>query len=81
MRHLREAHGFETAASFSDHLGLSRTRWLNIEGGYPVSVEVARLLRDKTGITTDYVWYGDRSGLTDLVMARLGFIRSRKVPK
>ena len=76
-RRIRELFG-ETQKDFAQRLGISAHRWSNFERGYPISVDVAKLLYTKLCISMDYTWFGRCRGLTGRQMLDLGIIQGDK---
>ena len=75
LRHIREWYGFETQKAFADHLGISSNRWNNLERGYPVSIEIAKLLYCKCSMSMDYTLLERCRGLSGRQMLELGIIQ------
>lgn len=72
---LRKAFGFHAQKDFYVHLGLidpseRQTKVSNWEGGTSQpSPQETRAIKDALGITSDWLYYGDRRGLSqDLLM-------------
>ena len=71
MRHMRQSLGYEEQKSFAEAIGVSKSRWNNVENGFPISEAMAALLCSRfPGIDRDYIQAGDTRGLT-MEMARL----------
>src|SRR5580765_2342296 len=73
LRHLRRALGYEYASTFARWLGIQDNRWTNLENGFPLSKEVAFLLRRKvSGLSVEWLWFGNTDGLSRSLGQRLG---------
>jgi len=66
MRSLRDWAGYgESQNEFADWLGVHQSLWNHIETGRrEPSLKVAVLLRERLRVTLDWIYFGDRSGLT-----------------
>ena len=68
---LRLARGFEEQVDFAKFLGVSKSRLGNVENGAPLGKDLAfKMVQKIPGLTTDWLWFGDPSGLS-LQMAQL----------
>ena len=73
MRHLRQAMGFAQAKEFAAWLGIGEDRWGNVERGYPLSADLARLLVQRIhGLSVDWLWFGKGDGLSPRMASMLG---------
>jgi DNA-binding XRE family transcriptional regulator len=64
LRVLRRALFDENVSQFARRLGISTTRLLNIEKGYPLSIDVAIKIRAAVpGMTPDWPYHGDERSL------------------
>lgn len=73
MQRLREAMGYPEQTAWARHLGITVARWNNVEGGMPVSIEVATILVNKfPGLTLDWIYRGSVAGLTVDIATKLG---------
>lgn len=62
---IRLVQGYATTQDFAAALKVKRQRLMNIENGYPLSIEVAlRLVEVVPGLTLDWLFLGRESGLT-----------------
>lgn len=71
-RALRKALGFETSIAFAAFLGVTNTRWNNVENGQPLGIDLALTVVQKTGVTLDWLYLGAPEGLTVDLARRLG---------
>jgi hypothetical protein len=72
LKLLWKANGYPTSASFAEALGISAGRLSNAENGHPLSIEVARLIKNVVpGVTLDWLYDGDEAGLTVSLQRRL----------
>ena len=64
-RQLREALGFSSSAAFARMIGVTPARWNNVENGLPLSNDMAfRVKRHVPGVALDWLYDGDRQGLS-----------------
>jgi hypothetical protein len=71
--HLRKVLGYPTSNSFAVFLGVSPTRWNNVENGTPLSRDlVFRLVRAIPGLTSDWLYFGNSDGMPFELARRLG---------
>jgi transcriptional regulator with XRE-family HTH domain len=64
LKSLRIALGFEVQADFCRHIGLSETRYNSFEtGARRLTLQAADHIKAATGVTLDYLFYGDTGGL------------------
>lgn len=68
---LRMALGFTESRLFALHLGIGAQRWNAFENGASLSKEVAFQLHEQTGVSLDFLWYGETKGLPDYLAERL----------
>lgn len=62
---LSKAFGYKNAKEFTEVLGITKSRWSNVENGYPVSKDLAdKLIRKFPGLTRDYIQEGEKRGLS-----------------
>ena len=62
-----------TAKVFAKRLGIDSTQWSQIENGGPISKEVAfKIRRGCPGVTLDWIYFGDMSGLPVALARQLG---------
>lgn len=67
---LREALDI-TAAVLCRQTGLTTNRWSQYETGErPITLEAAKLLRKQYGVTLDWVFMGDESGMPQRLISR-----------
>ena len=73
LRHLRAVLGEHNAKAFAERLGIEYKRWNNFENGSPLSREAAfMLVRAVPGLTLDWLYFGERAGLSYDLAVRLG---------
>jgi hypothetical protein len=73
LEQLRLALGYQTAAAFAGYLDISAQRWNNVEGGFPLSKDVAfKLVQKVPGLTLDWLYFGRADGLPVALARRLG---------
>lgn len=66
LRQLRESLGY-TQEHFSEVLGVSVTLYKKMEGGsYNISVKTLRKLRETTGVSVDFIMFGEGKGYEDI---------------
>lgn len=64
LRIARLAMGYEDQVAFALRCGVSSQAWNNWERGrQPPSLDQASRIRARTGLTTDFIYYGDLRGL------------------
>lgn len=73
LRLLREALGETNASAFAMRVGLSPSRWANVEtGGLGIGRDFAqRLIKAVPGLSVDWLWFGERRGLSYDLARRL----------
>jgi hypothetical protein len=72
LKQLWKSADYPTSASFAEALGISAARFSNPENGYPLSIEIARLIKGVVpGVTLDWLYDGDEAGLTVALQRRL----------
>jgi DNA-binding XRE family transcriptional regulator len=72
LRMLRAAAGYKTATAFAHALGILVPRYMNFEGGKPLSIEVAlKIVQTVPGCSLDWLYNGERRGLTFDLVQRL----------
>jgi transcriptional regulator with XRE-family HTH domain len=72
LKQLWRTDGYATSAKFAKALGISPARLSNAENGYPLSIEVARLIKNLIpGVTLDWLYDGDEAGLAVALRDRL----------
>lgn len=59
VRLLRRALGYEEATAFARFLDVPRTRLANVEGGHPLSSDLATRIKQRTGASRDWLYDGD----------------------
>jgi transcriptional regulator with XRE-family HTH domain len=65
LTRLREVSNFASQTAFAKHLDISVARWSNFENGKPLSIEIAqKLVRITPGLTLDWLYNGERRGLS-----------------
>jgi DNA-binding XRE family transcriptional regulator len=65
LKRLREISANATQTAFAKSLDISLARWNNFENGYPLSIEIAqRLVRITPGLSLDWLYNGERRGLS-----------------
>lgn len=69
LRLLRVALGFAESKDFAAHLRIGYHRWNAFENGAPLSKEIAFLLRELTGVSLDWLWYGEPAGFSIFLRA------------
>jgi hypothetical protein len=63
-RHLWRALDFASSAAFAAAIGVTPTRWNNVENSGSLSKEIAfKIVQKFPGITTDYLWFGRMDGM------------------
>lgn len=69
-----------TKADFANLLGMKPTRWNNLESGYPCTIQIARLIKEKIpGVTIAYIYEGITTNVpTDMVEKLKELDRSTK---
>jgi transcriptional regulator with XRE-family HTH domain len=74
LRRMREALGYNEQKDFANALGITKSRWGNMEtGGLPISKEVAEKIVKKFPILSiDYVLKGDTRGFNMDTLRLLG---------
>jgi transcriptional regulator with XRE-family HTH domain len=82
LRLLREIVSGENQADFAKRLGIPFKRWNNYERGYPVPRETAFLLREKFGVSVEWLWFGMTGNMPkhflDKISAAEAFERERQ---
>lgn len=79
LARIRELLGATSQKAFADRLQISPTRWNNFERGAPLSIEVAqKLVRIIPGLTLDWLYNGERRGLSVELDRRLHEPKSGK---
>jgi DNA-binding transcriptional regulator YiaG len=79
LKRIRELLGITSQKAFADQLAISPTRWNNFERGAPLSIEVAqKLVRIIPGLTLDWLYNGERRGLSVELDRRLHEPKSGK---
>lgn len=74
-RRLVQAMGFDTSAEFAEWLGVSATRWNNVERGYPLGGGLARILKQFIpGLSYEWLYHGNPDGLSVEMARKLGEI-------
>ena len=64
LRAVRVAAGYKTAREFAQRIDVGESAYTNWERGERlIEPEDLRKVRDLTGVTSDYIYYGDPSGL------------------
>jgi hypothetical protein len=73
VRLLRQSFTGDNASKFAkDFAQCSPARWSNFECGYPLSKNIAfTLVKKIPGLSLDWLWHGERRGLTFDVLTRL----------
>ena len=72
-RRIRVVAGFGKSKDFAQYLGISETRWNNIENGQRISYDVFEKVRQKIpGVSVDYFWFGDTDKLSVELARKLG---------
>lgn len=57
--------GYDSQSAFAVQTGLTASEWNHFETGRrPLSITAAHKLRQRWRVTLDWLYYGDRSGLT-----------------
>lgn len=75
---LRLALGFETCGEFATEIGVEYNRLNNVENGHPLGKTMAfKLVQGVDGLTTDWLWFGDASGLPLALARKLGEIGTK----
>jgi hypothetical protein len=73
MKNLRLRLGYPKPGKFAQMLGISISRWTNVEGGHPLTHAVAVILKSKIpGLSYDYIYDGDVETLGDELRTVLG---------
>ena len=79
MKNLRLSLGYPKPGKFAQMLGISISRWCNVEIGHPFTHNVAVILKSKIpGLTYDYIYDGDVEALGDELRTVLGERPSKK---
>ena len=79
MKNLRLKLGYPKPGKFSQMLGISISRWTNVEGGHPLTHAVAVILKSKIpGLSYDYIYDGNVESLGDELRTVLGERPSKK---
>lgn len=77
MTRLRMAEA-ENMSAFALRLGITISRWSNIENGHPLSRDLAILLCQKIqGLSLDWIYFGKTAGLTVEMAEKLGELPGR----
>ena len=64
-RRIRQMLSGDNQTAFARKLGISLSRWNNIENGVPLGKEVAfRLVQAIPGLTLDYLYFGRPGGMS-----------------
>jgi hypothetical protein len=72
LRHLRAVLGERSAKAFAARLGIEYKRWNNFENGSPLSRDAAFILvKAVPGLTLDWLYFGERAGLSYDLAVRL----------
>jgi hypothetical protein len=72
LRQLRTVEGYETASEFARRLGITVPRYLNMEGGYPLTLQVAqRIVKLVPGCSLDWLYNDESRGLSVDLRQRL----------
>lgn len=65
VRRIRELVSGDNQTAFAKKLGISLSRWNNIERGVPLGRDVAfRLVDSVPGLTLDYLYFGKPGGIS-----------------
>ena len=65
IRMIRKLCGHMSQTDFARYIDVAYKKWNHYERGYPIPRETAfKLYRKVPGISTDWIWFGDTSGLT-----------------
>jgi transcriptional regulator with XRE-family HTH domain len=65
LKRVRSLLKYPTQKTFADALGIIPSRWSNFEAGAPLSIEIAqKLVRLVPGLTLDWLYNGERRGLS-----------------
>lgn len=73
IRQLRDAEGFPSKTAFAAKLGIELSRLSNIEGRYPLSIDVALKIVTKIhGVSLDWLYLGKEDALPKALLQRLG---------
>ena len=73
LKFLRERLGYRKPGRFADYLGISPARWSNVENGFPLSRDMAFLLKKKiAGLSLDWIYFGEAAGLSTKMARLLG---------
>lgn len=76
LKMLRLGMGFQTIRGFAAHLDVAEDRYDKWEKGKAlIPPEVVQRLRDEFGITSDWMYYGEVSGLSVKLLEDLGLRR------
>lgn len=67
----RIAWGYSTVQAFADALRLERSRIANVEGGHPLSLDLARKIKLRTGLPLEWLLDGEWSFLLPHLRERL----------
>jgi hypothetical protein len=73
VKQLRLRLGYPKPGKFAKMLGISISRWTNVEGGHPLTHAVAVILKSKIpGLSYDYLYDGEVEKLSDELRMVLG---------
>lgn len=73
LKEVREAAGYRRARAFAKALGVQENTYTSWErGDRVIHPEVLGRVRELTGVTADYIYYGDPAALSESLAAALG---------
>ncbi len=77
IKRLRLALGYETCGAFAAAIGVEYNRLNNVENGKPLGKDLAfKLVQAVPGLTTDWLWFDEGSGLPLELAKSLGALGS-----
>lgn len=65
LKALREWAGYDSQTAFAEWMGIGGPEWNHYETGRrPLTLKAANILRARLRVTLDWIYHGDRSGLS-----------------
>lgn len=72
LKHLRRCFNLKTQTELATKIGITTSEVNHFETGRrPINLNAANRIREHFSITLDWIYHGDRSGLTEVVADRL----------
>jgi len=72
----------DNRAAFARHLGISPTRWNNIERRTPLTLTVAELITERVeGVTIEYIMDGDTKHMPAVLRCKLAALELAVAPQ